>query len=329
MKKLLIISGPTATGKTTLGIELAKKFNGEIISSDSRQVYKGMDIVTGKDLPLESELRIKNKELRIDNNKLDVGYREKEGIPVWLVDVVFPNYPFNISDYHSVSYKVINDIWNRGKLPVVVGGSGLYIKSFVDLMSTMFIPPNHLLRKEVEGKNKEYLEDWLKKVDSYKWQSMNESDRNNPRRLIRAIEVAIWSFKNKALPARNLIEAESVLWLGLKVKKNKDLYSIIDKRVDQRLTMGALDEIKDILNKGYSWQLNSLNTCGVRDFKDYFEGKLTLKETAKLWKFHEHRYARVQMTWFKKDKRIIWFDVTDPQYSKKIEETARRWYTGN
>lgn len=328
MKKLLIICGPTATGKTTLGIQLAHMFHGEIISADSRQVFRGMDIVTGKDLPLNSELRIKNDELGINNEKLSVGFREKERTAIWLVDIVDPDYPFNIANYHSIAYRVVNDIWSRGKLPIVVGGSGLYIRSFVDLMPTMFVPPNHKIRKDLGGKEIGVLQYKLRELDTSKWRSMNDSDSNNPRRLIRAIEVAAFQKENKQIPvAKHLINADSVLWIGLRTETLDKLYPLIDRRVDERMENGVISEIKVLTGKGYSWHLNSLNTCGVRDFKEYLEEKEALPEAVKRWKFHEHLYARKQLTWFKKEKRIIWFDISKPGLKDKIEAEVRKWYT--
>src|SRR3990167_7775663 len=117
MKKMLIICGPTAVGKTALGVQFARKYSGEIISADSRQIYKGMDIITGKDLPVNSKLRIQNSELEIKSKKFSVGYRSKDGIPIWLIDVVNPDYTFNVGDYLKLANKVINNILLRGKLP--------------------------------------------------------------------------------------------------------------------------------------------------------------------------------------------------------------------
>src|SRR3989344_3202436 len=146
MNKLLIVSGPTSTGKTAIGLELAKKYNGEIVSCDSRHVYKGMDIGTGKDIP-------------------------KENIPIWLVDVVAPSYSFNLSDFVSLSQIVIRDIWNRKKLPIVVGGTGLYIKSLLVPLNLVNIPRDEVLRQKLEKQKVNELIKILKKENLLKWES--------------------------------------------------------------------------------------------------------------------------------------------------------------
>src|SRR3989338_4426614 len=152
MNKLLIICGPTAIGKTELGIFLSRKFNGEIVSADSRQVYKGMDIITGKDLPVNSKFEIAqwapNSKLRVENQKLSVGYRLKDDIPIWLVDIVTPDYIFNVGEYALLVQKIIIDIWSRGKLPVVVGGTGFYIRAIIERIDTVIIPPDKSLRRD-------------------------------------------------------------------------------------------------------------------------------------------------------------------------------------
>ncbi|NCS99922.1 tRNA (adenosine(37)-N6)-dimethylallyltransferase MiaA, partial [Candidatus Parcubacteria bacterium] len=135
MYKLLIICGPTATGKTRLGIELAKKFNGEIVSADSKQVYRGMDVGTGKDLPVSSKLQLSAQSFQL-------GYYEIKRVKVWLLDIVEPDYKFNVADYKKCADAIVEDIWKRKKLPIVVGGTGFYIKAIVDGIETMGVLPD-------------------------------------------------------------------------------------------------------------------------------------------------------------------------------------------
>lgn len=330
MNKLLIICGPTATGKTSLGISLAKKFNGEIVSTDSRQVYKGMDVLTGKDLPADSRLKTQNSKLNIKNEELDVGYRLKEDIPIWLVDIVEPDYPFNAGQYSLLSRKVITNIWKRDKLPVVVGGAGLYIRSIIDPMGNIVIPPNNRLRNELAEKTVEELQHRLAQVDRDKWEKMNSSDKKNPRRLIRAIEIALWKERNPDKSSTlDSFKYDSLLMVGLRIPVLKDLYPAIDKRVNQRLQEGAIKEVKALIDRRYSWNLPALTSTGARELKEYIEGRDSLNNISTRWKIRENNYAVTQMTWFKKEKRIEWFDITEKDYKIKIEKGVRKWYTLN
>lgn len=330
MNKLLFICGPTATGKTDVGIKLAKTFTGEIVSADSRQVYRGMDVVTGKDLPASSKLKCQNSKLNINNEKLSVGFRVKEEIPIWLVDIVDPDYPFNVGEYSILAHKVIRDIWLREKLPIVVGGTGLYIKSIIEPFTGIIIPPNKKLRRQLEGQPKEVLQQKLIDVDSNRWEKMNHSDRNNPRRLIRAIEIVLWKKNNSfKFSVSNLFRPDLVLMIGLNTSFKKTLYQRIDERVEKRLKEEAPEEVINLISKRYSWFLPSLTASGAKQLKEFIEGKETLFEACNRWKFAEHAYARRQITWFKKDKRIHWFDITQDEYLHSIEELVRKWYTSD
>ncbi|MBU2577644.1 tRNA (adenosine(37)-N6)-dimethylallyltransferase MiaA, partial [Patescibacteria group bacterium] len=220
MNRLLVICGPTATGKTSLGISLAKKFNGEIISADSRQVYRGMDIITGKDIP-----EFSNKKGQ------EVGYYEINGIKIWLYDVIRPDQRFNVADYYELAWKVIKDIWDRGKLPIIVGGTGFYIKTLLERIGTMGIGPDWELRDQLSHHSIASLLDTLEKLDPERSRRMNESDRSNPRRLVRAIEVATkLKTKNLKLKTKNL--KLDYLLIGL-TAPNEILYKRIDQRVDE------------------------------------------------------------------------------------------------
>src|SRR3989344_7818909 len=284
MNKLLVICGPTATGKTDLGISLARKFNGEIISADSRQVYKGMDIITGKDLPVSSKFKVQSSKLNINNSQLTIGYRAIEEIPIWLVDIVNPDYPFNVGEYAQIAKKVIEDIQSRNKLPIIDGGTGLYIKSLIYPLSNISIPPDIKIRKNLESLNTEELQNKLKILDKSWWERMNNSDKNNPRRLIRAIEIALQtqSSKIKAQKYNSKIKTNNVLIVGLTARK-ETLFSKNERRVDQRIKDGALEEIKGLLKKGYSWDLHSFSSTGIRQLKEHFEKKEKLENAIIKW----------------------------------------------
>lgn len=325
MNKLLVICGPTAAGKTDLGVYLAKKFNGEIISADSRQVYKGMDIITGKDLSKDSKLEIQNSKLNIDN-KCDVGFRKKEDIPVWLVDIVEPNYPFNVGEYCQMARKVSEYIWSRNKLVIIVGGSGLYIKSIIEPLKTVIIPPNNKLRKLLDKETVDSLQEKLKTIDLKKLEKMNNSDRANPRRLIRAIEITQWEESNPYMIQPDKPKIDSILKIGLK-SPNKILFDRIDKRIEQRMREGVIEEVKKLIEKKYPPYLNSVTTTGFEDLNEYLKGKESLNEAVNRWKFKEKEYAKRQITWFKKDKKISWFDTAEKDYRNEIEKLVGKWYT--
>ncbi len=329
--KLLAICGPTATGKTDLGIFLAKKFHGEIISADSRQVYKAMDIITGKDIAENSEFRIQNSELGIKNDKLSVGYRLKNEIPIWLVDIVGIEYSFNVGEYAKIAEKIIEDISSREKLPIIVGGTGLYIKSLLYPLQLITIAPNLKLRGKLSKLDREELKDYLQKINPRKWHSMNHSDRMNPRRLIRAIEISLDTkssspadFNTKQYLSNN----KDALIIGLTLPKEK-LNQRIDERINKRMKKGALKEAQTILQEKFSDNLPSLSSTGYRQLKNYLEGKTSLADTILHWQIVEHAFAKRQLTWFKKMETIDWYDVSNNNYPEKIERSVKKWYTEN
>ena len=332
MKKPLVICGPTAVGKTGLGIKLAKKFKGEIVSADSRQIYKGMDIGTGKEI-----LNIKYEKLKthIKNKKFNI-YEIKD-IPIWLWDVVEPDYQFSVADYVSCANLVMEDIWKRGKMPILVGGTGFYIKGMIDGIETMGVGQDQELRKKLQNSKTPKLQKMLKNSDPERWERMNQSDRKNPRRLIRAIEIAI---ANEKFATQNTqkkykehrIHRKDVLMIGLMVA-NEILYKRIDKRVDERVEEGIVEEIKGLLKKGYSWENSVLGqTIGYKEWRGYFTRTLDHENTrTKLkeeiiqkWKYDEHGYARRQMTWFKKNKRVNWFDISHKGWENDLMSFLRK-----
>jgi len=315
MKKILVICGPTATGKTSLGLYLAKKFQGEIISVDSRQVYRGMDIATGKD--------VKNGEWIMDNGEL--GHWEIEEIPLWLLDIVEPNEEFSVAHFADLAWEKIKDIWQRKKLPILVGGTGFYIKTIIEDIPSKGIPPNWPLRKQLELKSVDSLFEELAELDSFRAGQMNSSDRQNKRRLIRAIEVARWRVTNRLQETKKSPQSDFLL-IGLRAPL-KTLYKKIDKRVDEHLQMGAENEVKKLLEKGFSWKLPSMSAMGYQEWQPYFEGKAKIEEILSRWKFDEHAYARRQMTWFRKEKRIKWFDIQKKRWQDKVEKEVFIWYT--
>lgn len=323
-----MICGPTATGKTSLGVTLAKLFNGEIVSADSRQVYTGLDIVTGKDISPDSKFVDKTRDLCIETRHLQVGYRLKDNVPIWLVDIVEPEYIFNVGEYRQIADIVINNIIERNHLPIIVGGTGLYIRAITSYMNLIYIPPNKALRKELEKMDRDTLGKKLQELDPGKWSNMNNSDRLNPRRLIRAIELSL-IFKNRNIPSQKTDKRtdDNVLMIGLTVPTKPDLYGLIDKRIHERIDCGAASETELILKKKYDVNLPAFSASGYRPLLQYIEHTLSFDAAIKKWKGAEHEYARHQLTWFKRDSRVIWFDVTGQNYQNEIDQIVRKWYT--
>ena len=319
MNRLLVICGPTSTGKTTLAIELAKKFNGEIISADSRQVYRGLNIGTGKDLPKSAKIKFPWFK--------KYGYYEIDGVKIWGYDLADPRHEFNVAQYLKFAERILPDIFKRGRTPILAGGTGLYIKGVVDGIPTAFIPKNNSLRKNLEGKTPDELFEMLAQIDTIKAGQMNASDKKNPRRLIRAIEVATWKIGN--VKREQKIEKKkvglNVFVIGLTAPE-KFIDKKIELRVDQRIEAGIKEEIRHLLRNHVNWNMPSMSSMGYRQWQGYFENKKTEEEVIDEWKMEEKKYVKRQMVWFKKDKRIRWFDITSPSYLENVEKSVEKWY---
>lgn len=316
MEKLLVICGPTATGKTGLALRLAKKFNGEVVSADSRQVYKLMNIGTGKDLPSGAS---PSRGLF----SLAPSY-EIEGVKVWGYDIISPGKDFSVAQYVKFARKIIRNILSRRKLPILTGGTGLYIDGVIDGIETISVPKNKELRERLEERSAEDLFEQLAQIDPIKAASMNTSDKKNPRRLIRAIEIVQWGIKGKKMKKIESFKKDS-LFIGVKVEKKK-LEEYIDKRVMDRVRAGIEDEIKKLMKKKIAWDDQSMNTLGYKEWQGYFEGKKKKEEVIRDWELDEKRYAKRQMTWFNKNKRIKWFRKDAKSYPANIEKLVAKWY---
>src|SRR4030042_2882127 len=264
MKKLLIVCGPTATGKTSLAINLAKRFNGEVVSADSRQVYKGMDIGTGKNLPTDAKIKYPWF--------YGQGYYEVEGVNIWGYDLVDAKSDFSVAQYVRFADKVISDISKRKSLPILTGGTGLYIKGVVDRIPTAIIPRNEALRKNLSDKSAGELFEMLSQIDSIKAGSLNFSDKKNPRRLIRAIEVATWMIDHRQQLAKSgKKEHFDILLVGLTGPK-EDLDVRVAERIQTRVEAGIKEEIMRLLKQGIRWDSQAMLSLGYRQYRDFFEG---------------------------------------------------------
>ncbi len=274
---LVAVVGPNAAGKTSLSLKLAKKFNGEIISADSRQVYRGMDIGTGKATPAEQRL-----------------------VPHHLLDVADPKREFNVSHFKKLAQKIIHDIQQRGRIPFLVGGTGFWIAAVVDNTEFPAVKPNRALRVRLGKKNAPELFRQLRKLDPARAQRI---DRHNPYRLIRAIEI-IQATGKKIEPIKKSTPYQALL-IGV-THPLPQLYRLINQRLQLRLRAGLVREVARLHRGGISWR--RLHEIGLeyRFVSLFLRGKITRGEMESQLENAIRRYAKRQMTWFKRDRRIHW-----------------------
>lgn len=289
----VFILGPTATGKTKLSLSLAKKINGEIISCDSRQFYRELNIGTAK--PALSDLA-------------DVKHHFINSLSILQ--------PFTVADYETRALKVIEHIFRENKVPIVTGGSGLFARALIGGLNE--IPPaDPAIRKGlIKIFDSEGLSPLLEKLKELDYPYYQEVDKFNHRRIIRALEVCISTgisfsaFRSKPCKSRNFKQLLIGLFLPLEI-----LYERINIRCEEMLKNGLLDEVKQLLP--YK-ELPALKTIGYQEFFDYFEGKISLSEAVNKFKQHSRNYAKRQMTWFRKDKNIIWFEANYADEAEKF-----------
>ena len=286
--KLIVILGPTASGKTNVALKAAKKFNGEIISADSRQIYKGMNIGTAKP-PRSQKSKVKSQKYIVDD------------IPHYLINMVYPNEDFNVAIFKKSANKIIKDIQKRNKLPFLVGGTGLYIKAVVDNIQFPKIKSQVKLRKELEKKSIEKLFKIYKKLDP---KGAKIIDKKNKRRLIRAIEVSKITKKPFSEQRKKGKPLFSVLKIGIKIEKD-ELKKKIKKRVKKMIKSGLEKEVKNLIKK-YNWETPALQTIGYYEWKEYFNKKISKKELEEKIIKNTQDYAKRQITWVNKDKEIVW-----------------------
>lgn len=289
MKKipLIILTGPTAVGKTALSIELAKDLNAEIISADSMQIYEYMDIGSAK-----------------------VTKEEMDGVVHHMIDEVKPDYPFSVSEFQKRANKYIKEIYNKGKKTLITGGTGLYLNSLIYNMDFAKSNSNSKLRdeleKELEEKGIDYMHEKLKSLDS---DAASRIHKNNTKRVIRALEVCLDGKKMQDFSSDLKYNEE---YLPIIIVLNRDrqvLYNRINQRVDIMMENGLVEEVKKLLSMGYNKDLISMQGIGYKEIVKYLEGEYTLEEAIEIIKRDSRRYAKRQITWFKRYKDSIWFDL--------------------
>ncbi len=360
----MVVLGPTASGKTDLGIFLVKKFNGEVISADSRQVYKKMNIGTAKPRgewrntpPRSSPQRGEDGQhplatpLRGGTCGNDGGAYFVDGVPHYLIDIVEPDEPFFLADFKKLAEEKIVDILSRGKLPIIVGGAGLYIWALVDNLDIPAVAPDEGLRAELEKKSPEERAEALKKIDP---KTAGRIDLKNPRRVLRALEVCLGSGGSFFEQRKKARPKYDVLQIGINWPR-EELYERINKRVDRQIEDGLVEEVRNLVESlrdsstalprssarndkivdsrfrgndnggdgGDIWKLPSMSGIGYRQIGYYLRGEMDLPEAIETLKKDTRHYAKRQMTWFKRDGRIKWIEKTD---NRKVEKLVRDFF---
>lgn len=303
LKKIIIILGPTATGKTKLAAKLASKFNGEIISADSRQVYRGMDIGTGKDL---KDYKVKLK---------------GAGVPYHLIDVISPKIGFNVAKYQQLAYRAIDDVLSRGKQPFLVGGTGLYIDAVVkgytfdQIKDQRSKIKNKRIRKELNKLLLPRLLARLKKIDPATYKVI---DKKNRRRVQRALEIYYETGQPKSAQPAAVPPGYEILILGIKFPLEK-IYQKIDSRLEARIKEGMIAEVKKLRRQGVSWKRLDEFGLEYRYVSRYLRGLLSYEQMIAELRQAIHHFAKRQLTWFKRNKDIIWIK-NYPEAEKKIKK---------
>ncbi len=298
LPKVIFVIGQTASGKTALGIDLAKQFNGAIINADSRQVYKKMNVVTAK--PARDSASVHNE-------------YTVEGIKHYLMDIYDPGKPFTLADFKKHALEAIKKIIDNGQLPIVVGGTGLYIWSLVDNLSIPAIAPNKKLRASLEEKS---LADLVKLLQNIDPSTAEKIDLKNKRRVLRALEVTMSSGESFSIQSTKADLIYDSLQIGLRWQRD-EIYKRIEDRVDVQLKNGAVEETKHLI-ENYPPDLPSLSTIGYKQIGAFLRGETTLDEAIEHFKRDARRYAKRQETWFKRDERIKWIEKNDLKAAQKL-----------
>lgn len=311
--KIIVILGPTSSGKSDVAIRLAQKFDGEIISADSRQIYRGMDIGTGKVAGGHSPV-ILSKVPQGGTKPRDLSIKKvfiSEGVPHHMIDIIGPRTNFSAAQFKKKADKIIADIIRREKLPIICGGTGFWIKAIIDNITYPEVKPNWKLRKELSKKTTPELFKILKKLDSRRAKNI---DRKNKVRLIRAVEICEKINKVPPLPlgedGRRPSERKDYKFLQIGVNLTKEkLYKNIEKRLKKRFEAGMIEEVKKLKKQGLSWKKIQSFGLGYFLIPEYLDGRIKSKKELfeKIFQA-EKDYAKRQLTWFKRDKKIKWIE---------------------
>jgi len=289
-EKILVVLGPTSIGKTKVSIDIAKRLNSEIISTDSMQIYKKMDIGTAK-----------------------INEKEKEGIKHHMIDLIDPKEEFSVYDYQNLSLEIIDKLLAENKTPILVGGSGLYINSILYDLDFNKVSSDEKVRNKYYGlkekKGKMFLYSLLEEKDK---EAAKKIHPNNVKRVVRALEVLEVTGKKYSQNNnfRKYSEKYNFIIIGLEMNREL-LYNRINLRVERMIEEGLINEVEELYNEGYDKSYQSMQAIGYKEIIDYIEGNTTKEEAVRLIKRNTRRFAKRQITWFKPDDRIKWFDITD------------------
>ena len=304
---LIAIVGPTAAGKTRLSIALAQRFNGEIINADSRQVYRHMDIGTAKPTP-----------------------QEQQQVPHHLIDILDPDQDFALGAFLSLAHGAIDDIRNRGRWPILAGGTGQYVWALLEGWDVPRVPPDLEFRRGKEEEVRETgaaaLHQQLAQIDP---QRAGELDPRNVRRVVRALEIYHATGRPPSDYRKRRPQEEFSLVVGLTLPR-EELYRRIDQRVDRMMELGLLDEVRTLLARGYRWDQGPLASPGYRELGQHLDGEISLDQAVQRTKFRTHQLARRQYTWFKlNDPRISWLDALDPDLEGRAGRMLESFGSGH
>jgi tRNA dimethylallyltransferase len=299
-RPLIALLGPTAVGKTALSLELAERVAGEIVSADSRLIYTGMDIGTAKPT-----------------------LAERARVPHHLIDMVAPDVPLSVAEYQQLAYATIDAIHARGHVPLLVGGTSLYVRAVVEGLRIPEVPPNPTLRAELETQlaheGREALFARLQEVDPA---TAAVIDPLNPRRVLRALEIVLTTGRSKTELEGAEAPPYTILQVGL-MRPRDELYARIDARVVTMVEEGLVAETEALLAAGYAPTLPAMTSLGYREIGAYLRGEMTLHEAITHIQTETHRFVRHQMTWFRKMPDVVWFDLSEegaqPAVVAKIE----------
>ena len=300
-RPLLVLVGQTAVGKTALSLALARQFNGEIVSADSRLFYRGMDIGTAKPSPAE-----------------------QAAVPHHLIDICDPAETVTLAEYQTRAYATIDQIHQNGRLPILVGGTGQYIRAVVEGWGIPRVPPQPRLRAALAELGGETLARWLQTLDP---DAAERIDSRNVRRVIRALEVTLVSGQKISVLQQKQPPPYDTLMIGLH-REREVLYARIDARIEQMMAVGLLDEVAQLRQAGYGRSVPAMSGIGYRQLLDYLAGEMTLAEAVERIKYETHRFARQQGTWFRlDDPAIVWFDMERAGVETAVLDRVNNWLT--
>lgn len=299
---LIAVVGPTASGKSEVGIRIAQSVDGEVLCVDSRTVFRGMDIGTAK---VKGEEGDKWASGWLITKLFENAPVLVEGVPHWGIDLVEPNEAFTAADFVAYAKKKIFDIVSRGKVPVLVGGTGLYFRALLDGLTLTDVEPDAALRAELESKSLDQLIEMLGDADP---DAAANIDVQNRRRVVRALEIVKTTGQPLKEQQKTIKTPYEVCWIGVE-REREELYRRIDERVDGMIAEGLIDEARRLFER-YGAESQAMSGIGYRQLAIFFQGKMKLREAVERIKFDTHHYAKRQFTWFKADTRVQWVATT-------------------